>query len=314
MHTAFLARQNLDRPMAVAGRESLGLVVQVSKTFKSGDVKEAQKQLESLTGTARRLIEETKKKVDFLKVRDEELKEEEKTLHRKIGSAEDSLRQQRASVNRLEAEKAGMNAVLEDYKQELQRAESRKRDAQRSKEKSTTGTVAGGVAAGVLGVFFPPSLLVTAPAVAAIGGTAIADAQKKIDQQQRAISEKQNAISNKNSEIQRQNSQIRDIERNISALESQKRSLEQERGQLRQTIAFLQQAITYFEELKVATEGGKERAELLHRIAEKLTARETYSITSSKGCQKMCHSFMEAWGNVEEKLNAGDPYLAITWQ
>ena len=39
---------------------------------------------------------------------------------------------------------------------------------------------------------------------------------------------------------------------------------------------FLQQAITYFEELKVATEGGKEQTELLHRIAEKLAARATY--------------------------------------
>ena len=76
---------------------------------------------------------------------------------------------------------------------------------------------------------------------------------------------------------------------------------------------FLQQAITYFEELKVATEGGKQRTELLHRIAQKLTARVTYSITSSNGAQKMCHSFMEAWENVE-KLNVGEPYLTITWQ
>ena len=296
--------------MAVAGCESLGLVVQVSKTFKSGDVKEAQKQLESLTGTARRLIEVTKKKVDFLKVRDEELKEKEKVLHRKIGSAEDTLPQQRVSVNRLKAEKARMNADLEEYKQELRRAESGKRDAERSKENSIAGTAAGGVTAGLLGVFFPPSLIVTALAVAAIGGTAIADAQKRIDQQQKVMSEKQKLISSKKDDIQRQDSQIRDIELNISALES----LEQERGQLRQTIVFLQQAITYFEELKVATEGGKERTELLHRIAEKLTARETYSITSSKGFQKECHSFMEAWGNVEEKLNAGDPNLAITWQ
>ena len=300
--------------MAVTGRESLGLVVQVSETFRRGDLKVAQKQLESLTSTARRLIEETNKKVCFLKVRDEELKEEEKVLHRKIGSTESSLRQQKATVNSLEAEKSEVNAVLEDHKQELRRAESRKHDAERKKEESTTGTVVGSAAADLLGIFFPPSLAVTVPVVAAIGGTAIAEAQKSIDRQQKAISEIQDSISNKNREIERQNSQIREIARNISALESQKGSLEQERGQLRQTIVFLQQAITYFEELKVATEGGKQRTELLHRIAEKLTARETYSITSSKGAQKVCHSFMEAWENVEEKLNVGEPYLTITWQ
>ena len=300
--------------MAITGHESLRLVVQASETFRRGDLEEAQKQLESLTGAARRLIEETTEKVRHLKVRDEEQKEEEKVLHRKIGDAESSLRQQRDSVRSLEAEKAGMNAVLNDHEQELQRAKDRKRDAQRSKEKSTTGTVVGGVAAGVLGVFFPPSLAVTVPAVAAIGGTAIAEAQAKIDRQQKVISETQASIANKNREIDRKNSQIREIERNISALESQKRSLEQERGQLRQTIVFLQQAITFFEELKAATEGGKDRTELLHRIAEKLTARGTYAITSSEGCQKMCHSFIEAWENVEEKMNAGEQYLAISWQ
>ena len=300
--------------MAVTGCKSLGLVVQVSETFRRGDVEEAQKQLESLTGTARRLIEETAEKVHILKVRDEAQKEEEKVLHRKIGDAESSLHQQRASVRSLEAEKARMNAVLSDHKEELQRAENRKCDAQRSKEKSTRGSIIGGVAAGVLGVLFPPSLAVTVPTVAAIGSTAIAEAQARIDCQQRVISETQDAISNKNREIERQNSQIREIECNISALESQKHSLEQERGQLRQTIVFLQQAITFFEELKAATEGGKDRTELLHRIAEKLTARGTYAITSSKGCQKLCHSFMEAWGNVEEKMNAGEEYLAISWQ
>ena len=103
--------------MAVAGRESLGLVVQVSDTFRRGDLQEAQKLLESLAGTAIRLIEESTEKVCILKVRDEEQKEEEKVLHRKIGDAEGSLRQQRALVRSLEAEKAGMNAVLNDHKQ-----------------------------------------------------------------------------------------------------------------------------------------------------------------------------------------------------
>ena len=92
----------------------------------------------------------------FLQVTDEE--KEEKVLHRKIGSDEDSLRQQKATVNSLEAEKAGMNAVLENHKRELQIAESEKHDAERCKENSTTGTVVGDVAAGLLGIFFPPSL------------------------------------------------------------------------------------------------------------------------------------------------------------
>ena len=300
--------------MALTDPESLDLVVQVSETFKRGDLEEAQEQLQRLTGTATRLIEEITEKVRSLKARDEKLKEEEKELHRKIGSAEGSLHQLKASVNSLEAEKAGMNAVLEDNKRELRRAESEMRDAERRKENSTTGTVAGGVAAGLLGIFFPPSLAVTVPAVATIGGISIAEAQKKVDQKKRVVSEKENSVSNKNREIERQNSRIREIECNISALESQKRSLEQERGQLRQTIVFFQQAIAYFEELKVATEGGKQRTELLHCIAEKLTARVTYSITSSKGAQKVCHSFKEAWENVKEKLNAGEQYLAITWQ
>lgn len=300
--------------MAVAGKESLGLVVQASEMFRKGDLKEAKKQLKSLSGTAERLIEESTEKERILKVKDEGQKEEEKMLHRKIGDAECALRQERDKVGNLEAEKARMNAVLEDHKRDLERAESRKRDALKARQRSTTGTVAGGVAAGVLGVFFPPSLAVTLPAVAAIGGTAIADDQAKMERQRKVVSETQDLISNKNREIERQNSQIRDIERNMSALESQKRSLEQERGQLRQTIVFLQKAITFFEELKVATEGGKQRTDLLHRIAEKLTTRETYSITTSNGCQKMCHSFKEAWGHVEEMMTAGEQYLAITCQ
>ena len=299
--------------MAVTGCESLGLVVQVSETGR-GDLKEAQKQLESLTTSARKLTEEANKKMCFLKGRDEELKEKAQVLHREIGSAEGSLRQLKASVNSLEAEKAGMNAVLEDHKRELRRAESEMRDAERRKENSTTGTVAGGVAAGLLGIFFPPSLAVTVPAVAAFGGITIAQAQKKVDQKKRAVSEIECSISNKYREIERQNSRIREIECNISTLESQKRSLEQEWGQQRQTIVFLQQAISYFEELKVAAEGGEEITEPLYHVAKKFTARQTYSITSSKGCQKTCHSFMEAWRNIQEKLNAGEPFPAITCQ
>ena len=291
------------RIMTLTDPETFDLAVQVSETFIRGDLKEAQERLQRLTGIATRLIEETTEKVRFFKVRDEKLKEEEKELHRKIGSAEGSLRQLKASVNSLEAEKAGMNAVLEDSIQ-LQMAESEMRDAERRKENSTTGTVAGSVAADLLGIFFPPSLAVTVPAVAAIGGITIAEAQKIVDQNKRAVSEKENSISNKS----------REIECNISALESRKRSLEQARGQLRQTIMFLQQAITYFEELKVATEGGKEQTELLHRIAEKLTARATYPITSSKEAQEMCRPFKETWASVKEKLNAGEQYLAITWQ
>ena len=298
--------------MAVSGQESLGLVVQASETFRSGDLQVAQKQLKCLSGIAERLIEESIEKERILKVRDDEQKEEEKTLHRKIGDAEVALNQQRDRVRNMEAEKARMNAVLADHKQDLERAESKKHDALKARQRSTTGTVAGGVAAGLLGVFFPPSLAVTLPAVAAIGGTHIACDQARMDQQRKVISETQNLISNKNREIERQNSQIRDIERDMSALESQKRSLEQERGQMRQTIVFLQKAITFFEELKAATEGGKQRTDLLHRITEKLTARETYSITTSNGCHKMCHSFVEAWGHVEEKMKSGEQYLAIT--
>ena len=52
--------------MALTDPESLDLVVQASETFKRGDLKEAQEQLQRLTGTATRLIEEITEKVRSL--------------------------------------------------------------------------------------------------------------------------------------------------------------------------------------------------------------------------------------------------------
>ena len=299
--------------MAVTGQQCLGLVVQASETFRSGDLEEAQKQLKNLSGATVTLIRKITEKERILNGIDDEKKEEEKVLHRRIGHAEGEIRQQRGRITNLEVEVARMNAVLEDKKQDLRKAENRMQDAKERKEQAVTRTVAGGVATVLLGAIFPPSLVVTVPATAVLGGS-IADHQATIDRQRRVISETQDSISSKHREIDRTNSNIRSIECNISTLEFQKRSLEQERGKLRQTIVFLQKAIAFFEELKAATEGGKQRTDLLHRITEKLTARETYSITTSSGCQKMCHSFQEAWGHVEETMNAGEQYLAITWQ
>ena len=64
--------------MAVTGQQCLGLVVQASETFRSGDLEEAQKQLKNLSGATVTLIRKITEKERILNGIDDEKKEEEK--------------------------------------------------------------------------------------------------------------------------------------------------------------------------------------------------------------------------------------------
>lgn len=295
----------------ITGSQCIALVTQASELLKSDPVA-AQKQLKTIQDVAPKFVKKLEEKKAELEGKRDELQREEASLESQINSKEQNKERLRNEIRNLEASKARNEAILEDHQEELRKAERRKSEAESRKAAAITGTVAGGVGAVVLGIFFPPSLVVTVPAVAAAGTDAITEACRAIDHCREAISSVRSSIADENRAISRANSAIYGIERDISELSDRQRNLYDERGRLRNTIVFLQKAVTYFGELRVAVEGGRQRTDLLHRIVVKVNEKQNYQILTSRGCTTVVNSFAQAWNQVEDKVmgNTGG-YLNI---
>ena len=236
----------------------------------------------------------------------DELQGEERQLEYQINSKESEKERLRKDIGDIEARRARNEAQLEDRKNDLRAAESKKRDALREKDNAVAGTVAGGVGAGILGIIFPPSLIVTVPAVAAAGTISITDANEAVDRCRDRVRDVERDIENDRQKIQSANDTISGIQSDIGRLQSKLQPLYSERGNVRKTIVFLQKAVTYFAELYGAVEGGQQRTGLLHRLVELATKRERYTILNSRGVTIVANSFGEAWGKVEESVLSGD--------
>ena len=287
------------------GSKCLDLIANASQCIKSNP-KAAQKHLAIIKQTVPPLLDLLHKREKELETKRDELQREESSLERQINSKEASKKRHRWQINELEAQKARKESLLEEAQEELRQAESKKHEAERKKDNVIAGTVGGGVGAIVLGVFFPPSLALTVPAVAAAGTISITEAVERVDSCRGWISSIKGDINEQCSQIQEANGKISNIQREISGLSSKQRSLYAQRGELRNEIVFLQKAVTYFADLQVAVEEGRDKTDLLHRIVAKVNERQQYRIIDSKGCTFVLGSFKEAWGRVEDKIMHGD--------
>ncbi len=154
---------------------------------------------------------------------------------RSQGKAKQQLKRE---INNLETKKVRDKALLEGAWRQLCEAKSKWNDAQRRKDNAVGGTVAVAFGAVVLGVFFPPSLAVTIPAVA-IGTISIKNASDAINSCRARISGHQRDIEEETSKIQEANKRISGIESEISDLTSKQATLHANRGHLRNEIVFL---------------------------------------------------------------------------
>lgn len=288
-----------------SGSKCLDLVISATQCIRSNP-KAAESHLAVIKQTVPPLLDQLRKRERELETMRDELQREESILEREINAKQDLKEQQRRTLKELEDQKARKESLLEDAQNDLRRAEKSKEEAERKKNGAIGGTVGGGVAAAVFGVLFPPSLIVTVPAVAAAGAISITEAVEKVDGCKGKISRIESEIQDQRSQISKANSTIDDIQREISTLTSKQQLLYDQRGQLRNEIVFLQKAVTYFADLHVAVKGGREKTDLLHRIVAKVNERQQYQIIDSKGGTIVLGSFKEAWARVEDKIISGN--------
>ncbi len=225
------------------GSQCLDLATRAVECLQS-DPEVAQQYLEVIKQSTPTLLEKFEERVTALETKRDELQHQDASLSREIGAKEEAKQQLQREINNLEAKKVRDEASLEDARRQLCEAEIKRNDAQERKEGAVGGTVATSVGAVVLGVFFPPTLLVTAPAVAAIGTISIKEASDAVDRYRARVSGRQRDIEEEKSKIQEANKGISGIESEISDLTSKQATLHANRGHLRTEIVFLQKAVT----------------------------------------------------------------------
>ena len=287
-----------------SGSQCLDLVNQVSVCYKS-DPQVAQNHLEVIKNSSPLLLEELKSREKEREKKRDDLKHEESSLQYRINSKEAEKSKLRSQIRDIEARRARNEAQLKDRENDLRRAEENKSKASSKKDGAVAGTVVGGVGAVVLGIFFPPSLAVTVPAVAAAGTISIKEACEAVDNCRGRIRDVEQLIANDKRQIDSANSEINAVQQDIASLQSRLKSLYSDRGQLRMTISFLHQAVTYFSELQVAVEGGQQRTELLHKLMQHVNKKQQYKILDSKGMVIVANNFVEAWRRVEDSVMNG---------
>ena len=302
-----------NQPIARHGTNILQLVTQVTDDLKRGDcvARTTDQQLVAIRKGGNTVIKQCQEMEGRLTSIEEEKKKEEETLQRQIGSTEASMQKVKATVRHLEEKRSRDKAVLQDHERDLNNAKNRLDEARKSKDRAVSGTVAAGVGTVILGAIFPPSLAVTVPATAAVGTTAILNAQSDIDRINGNIGRIRSDISSTEREISSRNGEIRQHEADISRLRSSCCELERKRGSLRKNISFVLQAKIYFTELINATEMGGQRTTLLQSIIAKFHARQDISISTSRGVHTVAKSFYEAWKSFEEQVLSGEEYLSI---
>ena len=298
---------------AKLGSQCLSLVSQASDCLKTNP-QATQQHLQMVRETVPTFLEELKKRERNLEKKRDDIQREETALHRQIGEKEDSKRRLEREIGEIRAMKARNEASLEDAKRDLREAENQRRDAQNKKDNAIAGTVGGGIGAVVLGIFFPPSLAVTVPAVAAAGTISISEADRKVDSCKERISGIRQSLEKEERQIRIAEDNITNIDRDISALNSKLTAVYEERGQLRN---MMQKAVTYFGELQAAVEVASRHTDLFYKlIVELANKKEEYVIPDSKGGITVAGSqFANAWEKVEEKVMSGDAagymYLGI---
>lgn len=297
--------------MSLVSRTGSNLITEASKCLAT-DPETAEVHLQSIRELTPKFMEQLKEKEVELEKNTKELKQREASLEGQINSKEREQDNLRGRIRNLEVDLSRHEAQLSEYKDDLRRAESMKRKAQSRKDAAVAGTVASGAGALLLGIVFPPSLVVTVPAVATAGTISINDANDNIRRCRSSISSVESSISSVRSSLQSIRGQISSLSSDISSLKVQKSSLYAERGKLRNTIVFLQQAVTYFEELNVAAKGGSQKTNLLLKLVHMANEKKRYRILTSKGGATVAHSFAEAWQQVEEKIiNDHEGFLSI---
>ena len=297
------------------GRQCLELVNQVSTCYQR-DPQTAQHNLEIVKQSTPVFLEELKKREKQREEKRDELQREEASLEFTINSKEAEAKKLRRQLQDLEATKARNVDQLEDRKRDLRNAEERKRKASSKKDGAIAGTVVGGVGAVVLGIFFPPTLAVTVPTVAAAGTISITEACKAVDECRDRIRYVEGLIADNESDIRSANKKIYSTQDEVSSLKSKLRELYSNRGRLRKTISFMQQAVTYFGMLQIAVEGGQQKTDALHRLIKQINMFQEYEILTSSGVTIVAKSFTEAWRQVEDTIMSGndDGFLNITFQ
>ena len=270
------------------------LVAQASN-FLQTNPQEAQQSLVKLKNTIPSIIDSLERTKRKLEEKQRELESEGESIHRDIGSLQQAQNSLKHTVNSLNVSKAGLLSSLDSANNDLSRAESDRRRAESKKDDAVIGTVAGGVGAVVLGIFFPPSLAVTVPAVAASGTISIVSANEKVDRCRDRISSIRGSIAEKEQQISAANSDIATNQSRIAEHDRRKQQLHVELGKVKNSSVFMLKADSYFGHLKVTVEGGQNPTGLLHRFVDKANQEEQYTILNSKGVKIVARSFATAW-------------------
>ena len=275
----------------------------------------AQKHLEHLREKVPQVILALKKKKNELEMQQNDPEKEGESIRRERDLLLQKQTELKRKIDSLNATRSEHQLSLSSAESDLDRAKSAKQRAENEKGNAVTGTVAAGIGATVLGIFFPPSLIVTVPAVAIGGASAISSANREIDRCHGNIS----SIKEK---INRVEQQISDVNRRISANQQQVSELKQklqvlnnDLGKMKNKSVFLLKAANYLDELQVAVQAGGDRTNLLHKIVTKANKKECYTIQTSSGTRIVADSFAKAWEEVEDKVVSGDNagFMGITF-
>ena len=275
----------------------------------------AQKCLEHLQEKVPQVNLALKKNKNELEAQQNNLEKEGESIRRERDLLLQNQTGLKREIDSLNATKSGYQSSLSSAQSDLNRAESAKWRAEKEKDDAVAGTVAGGVGAAVLGILFPPSLIVTAPAVAMGGASAISDANKEIDRCRGNISSIRGDINRVERQISDVNSRISTIQQQVSSLEQRQQVLHNQLGEVKNKSAFIGKAVSYFGELQVAVQAGGDRTNLLQKIATKANQEERYTILTSNGTRIVADSFAKAWEEVEDKVVSGDNagFMGITF-
>ena len=289
--------------MAVAqklsGYRDLDLVSRATEYLKSNP-QTAQRHLERIKECVPVLIAQLKEYEKARSKQRDELLEEEKNVLQQIGAKEQEMNCLWTEIRSTEGRRARYEALLEDARSDLRRAEDKKRNVE-SKKDAAIGR-GGGVGAVILGVLFPPSLAVTVPAATSFA-IAITEADKAIDRSRSNIFAAESSIREENSKISSANSNIAQLNGDIMSLSSRRNLLHEKVTKMRKTTVFLQKATTFLGQLAAAVKGGGNETEVLHTIVDEANKHEEYEISRDDGCTVIVNSFAAAWKEVEKQLS-----------
>lgn len=278
------------------------LVVQVSECLQINP-QEAQQLLERLLYILPRTINSLENNVRELEEKQRRLEDEGEAIRRDSDSLQQAQNSLKSNIDFLNTSKYNLQSSLDTANRDLSRAESDKCRAEKEKDDKVAGTVAGGVGAVVLGIFFPPSLALTVPAVAAGGAQAIRSANREIDRCRNEISSINRSISEKEQQIREANSKIATNKSSIEELELRKQQLHVELGKVKNRSVFMLRAKKYFKQLLVAVEAGQNQTDLVHKFVQMANQEEQYIIHNNEGMRIVARSFAAAWEEVEIVMN-----------